>query len=276
MLLSRRAAIKGVFATTVGAVAGAGVYGGGYERHQLEITEASLPVDGLPGAFHALKVALLTDIHHSLLVSADYIARAVALANAQKPDLVILGGDYVTGADRRYMEPVADLLSALEAPLGVIGILGNHDDDREMPAALRRRGIEVLRDSRSRLGLRGEVLELAGIRFWTQRASEIQDVLHGARSPVLLLAHDPRRLIDASALAIPAMLAGHTHGGQIVVPVFGAVAARKFPVTAGLGSRGRTSIFVSRGVGTVYIPARINCPPEVAIITLVHRDPGAR
>ena len=85
---------------------------------------------------------------------------------------------------------------------------------------------------------------------------------------VILLAHDPRRLADAAALKIPLVLAGHTHGGQVVLPVVGALAAREFPVVAGLGRRDATTMFVSRGVGTVYVPVRINCPPEVAVLTL--------
>jgi predicted MPP superfamily phosphohydrolase len=268
MVLTRRAALKGAVATTIGAVAGAGLYGGGYERHRIGVTTAELPVRGLPSAFDGLRVALITDIHHSRLVSADDVMRAVTLANDQRPDLIILGGDYVTEADRAYMNPVAELLSALHAPLGILAILGNHDDDREMPAALMRQHIPVLRDQPERIHYRGETLDLVGIRFWTQKHSDVARVVGHGRPPTLLLAHDPRRLIEAARLTIPAVLSGHTHGGQIVLPGVGAIAARKFPVAEGLGSRANTSIFVSRGVGTVYVPVRINCPPEVALLTL--------
>ena len=84
----------------------------------------------------------------------------------------------------------------------------------------------------------------------------------------ILLAHDPRRLTEAAALDVPLVLSGHTHGGQVVLPLVGAIAAQKFPVVAGLGHRERTTMFVSRGVGTVYVPVRLNCPPEVAVLTL--------
>ena len=70
------------------------------------------------------------------------------------------------------------------------------------------------------------------------------------------------------------MLSGHTHGGQIVLPGLGAIAARDFPIVSGIGGRGRTTAFVSRGVGTVYVPIRINCPPEVALLTLEPAGPG--
>ena len=88
---------------------------------------------------------------------------------------------------------------------------------------------------------------------------------------MILLAHDPRRLTEAPALKIPLVLSGHTHGGQVVLPLVGAVAAKKFPVVAGVARRGETTMFVSRGVGTVYVPVRINCPPEVAVLTLQPR-----
>jgi predicted MPP superfamily phosphohydrolase len=120
--------------------------------------------------------------------------------------------------------------------------------------------------------VRGEGLELAGVRFWTRRPEEVARVLRKAADTVILLAHDPRRLNEAAALNVPAVLSGHTHGGQVVLPGVGAVARRRFPVLAGLGSRENTSIFVSRGIGTVYVPVRINCPPEVAMITLKRRS----
>jgi predicted MPP superfamily phosphohydrolase len=126
----------------------------------------------------------------------------------------------------------------------------------------------MLKDARTRLTIRGESLELLGIRFWTRHGADIAALAKGASGTTILLAHDPRRLADASALNIPLVLSGHTHGGQVVLPVIGAVAAQKFPVAAGLASLGQTTLFVSRGVGTVYVPVRLNCPPEVALLTL--------
>jgi hypothetical protein len=126
----------------------------------------------------------------------------------------------------------------------------------------------VLKDARTRLTIKGETLELVGIRFWTRKAADIASVMRGAAGTVVLLAHDPRRLTEAAALKVPLVLSGHTHGGQVVLPLAGAVAAQKFPVVAGIGQRNRTTMFVSRGIGTVYVPIRINCPPEVAVLTL--------
>lgn len=268
MPITRRAALKGALATAIGALTGAVSYGVAYERHRLGVTEATMPFLGLSPALDGLRVALLTDVHHSALVSADDVTRAVELALSTEPDMIVLGGDYVTYGDRNFVEPVAELLAPLRAPNGVFAILGNHDDDREMPAALTRKGITVLKDQRTRVVIRGEALEIAGIRFWTRRPADIARVLKGADDPVLLLAHDPRRLTEAAALNVPAVLSGHTHGGQVVVPGLGAIARARFPIVEGLGQREKSSIFVSRGIGTVYVPVRINCPPEVALVTL--------
>jgi predicted MPP superfamily phosphohydrolase len=272
MLVTRRAAIKGLLVTGIGAVTGTTTYGVAYERHQIGVTEAALPVSGLPPPLDGLRIGLLTDVHHSQMVPANDIMRAVDLLMAQRPDLIVLGGDYVTFGDRAFVGPVAELLAPLKAPNGVFAILGNHDDDRHMPAALSHQHIEVLKDARTRLEIRGERLELAGLRFWTRRPDDVSRVLRKTSNTTILLAHDPRRLTEAAALNVPAVLSGHTHGGQVVLPGVGAVARRRFPVLAGLGSRENTSIFVSRGIGTVYVPIRINCPPEVAVVTLKRRS----
>jgi predicted MPP superfamily phosphohydrolase len=268
MGVTRRTVLKTLVATGVGAIAGPATYGYLYERHELTVTRASVPVSGLPPALAGLRIGLITDVHRSLTVSHDDVSRAVNAMVAAAPDLVLLGGDYVTYGDRRFVGPAADALAPLAAPHGVFAILGNHDDDHDMPAALGRKGVQVLKDARTRLTIRGEPLDLAGIRFWTKRQGDIAEMVRGSAPTTILLAHDPRRLIEAAALGVPLVLSGHTHGGQVVLPLVGAVAARKFPVAEGLVRREKTTMYVSRGVGTIYVPVRINCPPEVAVLTL--------
>jgi uncharacterized protein len=240
-----------------------------YERHRLQRVERDLPVLGLPPALDGLRIGLITDIHHSAMVAAEEVVRAVQMLVEAAPDLVVLGGDYVTYGDRGFVGPVAELLTPLAlAPHGAFAVLGNHDDDRDMPAALAARGFTVLRDQRTAVTIRGERVDFAGIRFWTRRTEDIARVLRGTGETTILLAHDPRRLVEAAALDVQLVLSGHTHGGQVVLPGVGAIAGRKFPVLAGLAERENTTLFVSRGVGTVYVPIRLNCPPEVGIVTL--------
>jgi predicted MPP superfamily phosphohydrolase len=269
---SRRDLLKGAAAAGIGTVTGGLAHGYFYERFHVMLTRETLAVSGLPEALNGLRIGLVTDLHRSDTVSHALVDRAVRLIMAEAPDLIILGGDYVTWGDRRFVGAAADALAPLSAPHGVFAILGNHDDDRDMPAALTAKGFVVLRDSRTRLTVRGETLDLAGIRFWTRRASDIAHVLRGASPNVILLAHTPMRLAEAAALAVPLVLSGHTHGGQIVLPWVGAIAAREFPIVAGSTTRESTTIFVSRGVGTVYVPVRLNCPPEVALLTIKPRE----
>ena len=265
---SRRTALKAFAGAAIGTITGASAHGFLYQRHQLELTRSRFPVSGLPPGLDGLRIGLLTDIHRSQTVSHEDVVAAVDMLMAQRPDLIVLGGDYVTWGDRRYVKPAADSLARLSAPYGVLAILGNHDDDHDMPAALAAKGFTVLRDARTRLIVRHEPMDFAGIRYWTHRLTDIARVVRGALPHTILLAHTPKRLTEAQQLAIPAVLSGHTHGGQIVLPGIGAIAAREFPVIAGLAQRQGTTMFVSRGVGTVYVPIRINCPPEVAVLTL--------
>ena len=269
MGISRRGAIKAAVATAIGLGTGTIAYGIAYERHRIQRTDLDLRVTGLPQALDGLRIGLITDVHHSESVSADDVSNAVALLARAKPDLTVLGGDYVTFGDRTFVGPVAELLSPLaHAPQGSFAVLGNHDDDRDMPAALVQQGFTVLKDQRTSLSIRGETVDLAGIRFWTRRPSDLARVLAGTSGTTILLAHDPRRLVEAAALDVQLVLSGHTHGGQVVLPGVGALAGRKFPVLAGIGTEENATVFVSRGVGTVYVPVRINCPPEVAVLTL--------
>jgi predicted MPP superfamily phosphohydrolase len=270
-MISRRTMLKALAGGGLGAAAGVGVYGYEHGRDPLALTRETLDLTAWPKALDGFRIGLLTDIHRSRWVTHEDVAHAVATLMAEHPDLIVLGGDYVTEADRSYMDPAAEALKPLSAPHGVFAILGNHDDDHSMPAALARCGFTVLRDARTHIEVNGEGLDLVGIRFWQRRASDMATLVRSAESPVVLLAHDPRRLGDAAELDVPLMLSGHTHGGQIVLPGLGAVAAQRFPVVAGVGRRNQTTIFVSRGIGTVYVPVRINCPPEAAVLTVRHR-----
>ena len=267
---TRRDVLKAAAAAAAGTVVGAGSYGYLRERHRLVTTQANLPIRGLSPALAGLRIGLVSDLHHSLHVPASLVRDAVDRLLDQRCDLIAIGGDLVTWRDRRFTGPVAELLAALEAPLGVFAVLGNHDDETAMPAALKARGIEVLKDARTRVSVRGEVLHLTGLRYWTRSFRQVPSLAArpGDGSISILLAHDPRMLAPASAAGYHAVLSGHTHGGQVVLPGVGALAARRFPVVAGAAAQNGTSIFVTRGVGTVFAPVRLNCPPEVAVLTL--------
>jgi predicted phosphodiesterase len=210
--LSRRDALKGLAGAAVGAATGAVAFGYAFERHRIEVTRASLDISGLPAALVGYRIGMVTDTHRSQTVPPEDIDRAVRLVLEERPDLIVLGGDYVTWGDRRYIGSSAETLAPLTAPDGVFAILGNHDDDRDMPAALTARGFTVLKDVRTRVTLRGEAIDLVGIRYWTRKLRDLAHLVEGASAPVFLLAHNPRRLIEAAALDVPLVLSGHTQG----------------------------------------------------------------
>jgi len=265
---SRRAVLQALAATGIGIVAGGTAHGYLYERYHVGVTRADLPVSGLPEPLDGLRIALLTDFHLTGPDAQAIIEHAIRLTRTERPDLIVFGGDFVTLKDRAFMTACADLLSALTAPHGVFAVLGNHDDDVEMPRALGRRGVTVLADEHTRVSIQNEALDLIGIRFWTRRTADVARLMKDVSGTPILLAHDPRRLEQAAALNVPLVLSGHTHGGQIVVPGVGAVGARKFPIAEGWMRKDNTTLFVSRGIGTIYVPCRINCAPEVALLTL--------
>jgi predicted MPP superfamily phosphohydrolase len=269
MRISRRRLLHSIAATGIGLGTGTLAYGALYERHQLSLARYTVRLEACPPALDGLTIGLLTDLHHSTTLAADTIDAAVGLLQKEAPDLVMLGGDYVSFGDRRYIGPAVEHLATLaRAPYGAFAVLGNHDDERDTTAAMKRSGLALLRDDRTRLTIRGETIDIAGLRFWSRRPQELAPVFQGAASMSLLLAHDPRRVLEADRFDIPLVLSGHTHGGQVLLPGVGAVVGRKFPVLSGMATHGRAQVCVSRGVGTVYLPVRINCPPDVSLVTL--------
>lgn len=273
--MSRRAVLRLATGVAAGLVAGEVAYGGFYERYHLGVTRVDVACSALPPGLSGLRIGLITDTHYSAFTSLPLIEQAVDLLQREAPDLILLGGDYVTDRDRRYIADAATPFARLDAPHGVFGVLGNHDDATQMPRALRRAGVTVLNDARMRLSIRGRTIDLLGLDYWTRRPSTVAGLVKGRAPFTIMLAHDPRRVYEAAALNIPLVLSGHTHGGQVSLPLIGAPAARKFPVAAGTARVGSTSLFVSRGVGTVLLPCRIDCPPEVAVVTLQRRAADA-
>src|SRR3954452_23077946 len=126
-LLTRRNVLKGLMGVALGTATGGAAHGFLYERHNLEVTRSRFPVAGLPEGLRGVRIGFLTDIHRSQTVSHEMVARAVTLLMAEAPDLIVLGGDYVSFSDRKYMRPAADALAPLSAPYGVLAVLGNHD-----------------------------------------------------------------------------------------------------------------------------------------------------
>jgi predicted MPP superfamily phosphohydrolase len=205
------------------------------------------------------------------------VRRVAALARAARPDMVALTGDYTTSR-RGYIEPCAEALSSIEAPHGIWAVLGNHDhltDPELTTRALARRGVGVLNNANTVLRRGADELQLAGVDDWGWGAADFPRALHGLdpARPTVLLSHEPRVLDMQETRGLSLILSGHTHGGQVCLPLLGAPArlfARdEFRYLRGLHRRDDgTQLYVSRGTGLIGLPIRLGARPEIALIRL--------
>lgn len=243
-----------------------------------EITKMDIWLDRLGAAHDGLRVVQLTDIHHSIFTPLEYVQRAVKLTNLMHPDVVALTGDYVTFSPS-YIWPVAQMLGKLRARHGVFAVLGNHDfkvDAGEITHALQAQSIRVLRNQHYALRARSATLWMMGVDDLWSGVDDMAAALHSvpARDPKILLCHNPMGIHRAASYGIDFMLAGHTHGGQVRLPVVGSVRGN-----SKLGERfvdgwnrlNGTQIYISRGIGRSVVPLRLNCPPEIACFRLRRR-----
>lgn len=242
---------------------------------QPELTRTEIWLRRLPSAFDGLSIVHLTDIHHSLYTPLETVEEAVHYANRLRPDLVALTGDYVT-LSPSYIWPVARALGKLRARLGVFAVLGNHDfqvDAEEITRALRAQRIRVLRNAHFALHSHGQKLWLIGVDdlWWDADDFHAAFASVPTREAKILLCHNPVGIRQAAAHGADFVLSGHTHGGQVRLPLVGSLRGR-----SKLGERfidgwnrlDSTQIYVSRGIGKSVVPLRLNCPPEIACLKL--------
>jgi uncharacterized protein len=266
-----------VRALLAAAAAAAAVYAGWIEPRRLVTVHRTLQLPRWPEALNGLRLGLLSDLHAGApYANLGAIARAVERLNAEAPDAMLLLGDYIDAhplwGGRIAPEAIARELGALRSPLGTFAVLGNHDwkqaGDR-MWTALQNAGIEVLEN---RVLHTGDIY-VAGLADLRRRRPDLPGTLAGvpAGAPVVLLAHDPDvfpYVPDRIALT----LSGHTHGGQIAIPVL-----RRLAIPSRYGERyarghvveaGR-HLYITSGLGTSGLPLRMFAPPEVVVLELV-------
>ncbi len=273
---SRRAFVRTAFWGSTAYVVGSSAHGV-FLRSKYERLEKTLLFPNLPRALNGLTIGLISDIHSGPYLSKDEIDEYVRVVNAWRPDIVFLPGDFVT-IDPSEIYPVKESLRDLRAPLGVYGCLGNHEFYTGRPDDLTKEledaGVRILRNENLRVRFNDTNFSLIGI----------DDLRHGDNFPAamsgvqgddfkILLCHKPYFFPRAAESAIDLVLSGHTHGGQVVFVKVGdfALAPATFvsPYVAGLYEMGRSQMYVSRGVGTIGVPFRINCPPEVTKLILI-------
>jgi len=277
---TRRAFIAG--ATTAGL--GMAAYAGMPARHELEVVPRTIPIKNLPDPFQGFRIAQLSDIHLEEYTEPYFLQEAVERINALQPDLVVLTGDFVSRGPRPIPFAIktaglcAEILTGLTAPQRY-AILGNHDvavGSQPIIDALEAHGTPVLVDSYTPIERGDSHIWLSGANDPGVSTCYLDLAIPPyPNAPVIFLCHEPD-FVDTVVQhprfpLIDLMLSGHTHGGQVRLPYVGPLLlppmGQKY--VQGIFHFGHLQLYVNRGLGTVGLPFRLNCPPEITHITLV-------
>ena len=256
------------------------VWGFFIEPNRLIVRQQTIQIDNCPKELSGLRIALIGDVHTGApFINDSKLQRIVELTNQQQPDLIVLLGDYMSPnswhSHRVEPEVTASALKNLKAPLGVYAILGNHDwwyNGERVKRAFEQNGIRILEDEVAEVKWRAGSFYLAGLAdLWTrpQHVNEtIAKVPSG--SPIIALTHNPD-VFPNLPQSVPLMLAAHTHGGQVNLPLIGTpiVPSRFGPkYTAGPIYENGHHLFVTTGIGTSILPVRFRVTPEIVILTI--------
>jgi hypothetical protein len=263
------------------AAAGAGTYyyGNQIELFNFKVVEFDLTLPRLAASFEGYRIAHISDLHHDGdFMNRDHFTRAVNVLNKQNADIVLITGDFVSREiDEDNRQSLIDNLRAIKSYDGVFAVMGNHDykaNIAELRDILATSGITDLSNNVYTLERDGALLNIAGVDDVTEQLADINaviDRLPDATSPTILLAHEPDYAdISAATGRFDLQLSGHSHGGQIRMPLLGAVylpeLGKKYP--DGLYQINNMLLYTNRGLGVVHLPVRINCPPEITVLTL--------
>ncbi|KAA3665491.1 MAG: metallophosphoesterase [Chloroflexi bacterium] len=278
MKLSRRDFLKTLGIVTVGGstvIVGGYEYGKEIEAKQLVVEHIQIRVKNIKTALEGFRIVQLSDIHLYPYTQLDFVQETVTIANSLQPDLIVLTGDYVLQTAEAIFE-VAPVLASLNAKYGVFSILGNHDlwtDAEIVRLGLKEQRLPLLENEGIGLTVNGEPIYLAGVADGWGGQPDLSLALGKVQSEALtiLLAHEPD-LADQFSMdgRISVQLSGHSHGGQVRLPLIGA------PILPYLGQKYDQGLYkvndmwlyTTRGIG-LLAPVRINCPPEITEITLL-------
>lgn len=290
MLLSRRTFLKGLAATGL-AVATGGAYSILLEPRRVSVRRVGVTVAGLPRALDGLTIAHLTDLHRSRYVSREYLQRCIEITNSLQPDIIAFTGDYLSHSRRgsrrgrlvygdgdnahQYARDAGDCIRQARAKHGVFASLGNHDhwfDAGIVTREIENAGVPVLRNAGTSVRVNGETLPVIGLGdMWTEGV-DVNGSFRGVDAPFsLVLMHNPDTFESWPRPGAHLILSGHTHGGQVSLPVVGppivpSLYGAKY--AHGLFQRGEAQMYVSAGVGLIWPPVRFNCRPEIALLRL--------
>ncbi len=242
------------------------------EANSLSLERVEIGLERLPKKLDGLKIIHLSDTHHSPFTNIEHIARAVKIANRLRPDMFLLTGDYVSH-NAEYIAPVAEVLGELRSEFGTFACLGNHDHwtDPELVAHLfRGEGINVLINEGFRMQARGASFWLAGVDDYMAGKTDLVSAMRGSYPDEmkLLLAHNPIIFRQSVRAGVDLTLSGHTHGGQVKIRDEEKRILPRRKLSSGLHRRKGAQVYITRGIGTVVLPVRYQCPPEISLLEL--------
>lgn len=251
------------------------LYGRWFRDMRVEFNDITLEVRPDRISPEGLNLIQLTDIHSGPYIEGRDLEWVMSRVTAMDPDIIVLTGDYVN-RDPADLYPSLGAFGRLKARGGVFAVLGNHDfwgDEEEVTAALEKVGIQVLRNRGIDIQVRGTLFHLAGVDDWKENQADLRQASRDrpGDSLSILLSHCPQIVGEAADAGWDLVLAGHTHGMQIRLPVFRQLASRLMHnrFDHGHSRHGDTQLFISRGLGVVTLPWRYKCPPEVTRIQLL-------
>ena len=253
------------------------ISGGRITRRHLSqsvvVRELKMSTPLWPEAFGELRIGHVSDFHLGELLPIDKAMEVVECLEKQQPDLIACTGD-VVDLDNGQAGTLLQALGAIEPPLGAFLVLGNHDELHD-PGALSQMaaeaGVTVLSNEAVQINRNGSALIVAGVDWARSAVRCARNVdLAGGEQAHLLLTHNPKAFLRATDLGIPVTLAGHTHGGQIAMKKRpNANLALTHRRSAGLFQTDGSLLYVTSGVGA-WFPLRVNCPAEIAMLTIRH------
>ncbi|HEX5235370.1 MAG TPA: metallophosphoesterase [Silvibacterium sp.] len=277
-IFTRRSFLKAAGLAAVGIP----LYAAEISRHEISVERHSIHLARLPDQFRGLRIVQISDFHYAEYTEPFFMRDIVERVNRLNPDVVLLSGDFVTVgffSEKRtngFAYSCAEILSHINCPVRY-AVLGNHDSTFAQPAvadALAIHHLELLYNSFVPLERDGKRLWFAGTGSATYQKMEIDPSIPPAsrtgNEPVILMIHEPDVLPLVARHNVDLMISGHTHGGQVRFPFMRPIHLPPLGTdyVEGLYRHGPTQLYVNRGIGTVELPFRFNCPPEITEITL--------
>src|SRR3990172_4500652 len=277
--MRRRQLVRRGLTVVTGAIA-FGAVSEFYGKETFDKTDIDIPIKNLPESFDGYSIGFLSDIHSGSFMSEERMRRYAESLNGLGAEMIVITGDFVNSSlDEVY--PFRDAFRILSATDGVYGVLGNHDYYTrrvgDVAREIENAGIQLLRNDSVTIGRRGDEIKLVGVEdtgsYDTAMGYFNATTDHGRRGLArILLCHRPYFFKGAAQTGYGLVLSGHTHGGQVVLGELGkdvlAPARIASPYVAGLYTHRDSRMYVSRGIGTVGVPFRFNCPPEITRIVL--------